>query len=94
MSSAGQNNKGLATRISFLLIVCKGQAAGRTPLTFQETRLLSPCTETGLLWNSPAQTLSFTDNIQLALGLPSPLSQAGITGGFPRLPSIYWVLGI
>lgn len=39
--------------------------------------------------DSPTQTLSFTENIWLALELPSPLSQAGATGGFPHPHSIY-----
>lgn len=39
--------------------------------------------------DSPPQTLSFTENICLALGLPSPLSQAGVTGGFPHPHSTY-----
>lgn len=49
--------------------------------------------------DSPPQTLSFTENIWRALGLLSPLSQAGVTGRFPHPHSTYvgsgdqnWVL--
>lgn len=70
------NNEGRATSISFLLIVCEGQAAGRTPLTFQETQILSTAIE--LLWTALPKPLVLLKIFVLPWG--SPLH-------FPRLES-------
>lgn len=80
--SSGQNDKGLTTRISFLLIVRKAQAAGSTYRPCQKPKALE-----SLCWNRLAmeytfQTLSFMGSILVTLVTLSLLSQARVTGGF------------
>lgn len=60
----------------------EGTGGRKDPTHLPRNTNLEYCNRT--VTDSPTQTLSFTENIWLALGLPSPLSQAGVTGGFPH----------